>query len=586
MENEEEKNDSVESEVVESKEEVMQEVVSPSGGETVAEELHEVVGESTETTEEKTEEEKVEDIGKKKSKGPIILLILLVLLIGIGCSYYLLVINKSDKNESKKIENKPKEVKSGYRMSGNSLEEFDLYFLKLENEEKNKVYSPLSIKYALEMLAEGASGETKEQLDAVIGDYVAKSYPNSEHMSFANAMFIKNNFKDSIKSDYTSNLTKKYNAEVIYDEFSTPDNINNWVSNKTFNLVNNLVNDVSRNQFFLVNALAIDMNWNNQIHCATGHDLPCFGTGIYSVSYLHEKLDDDSQEYYDVVEYPYQDEDNFYSGTFNNKEKTKGGKILADYNKYDIIKDLGEDKIKEIIKPEYEEWLQTVEGKGSVPFDEFIGGFIKELKNNYGRGTNSTDFLVNETDEIKVFAKDLQTYDKTTLQYVGIMPKKDSLADYIKNINANDLNQVIKGLKEVNFDNCEEGYVTRIRGFIPFFKYDYELQLLEDLKELGIEDVFDSNKADLSDLTNSKGMYIDKAIHKANIEFSNDGIKAAAATAMGGFGAAHGPFFEHLFKVPVKEIDVTFDKPYMYLIRDKESGEVWFAGTVYEPIYK
>ena len=35
--------------------------------------------------------------------------------------------------------------------------------------------------------------------------------------------------------------------------------------------------------------------------------------------------------------------------------------------------------------------------------------------------------------------------------------------------------------------------------------------------------------------------------------------------------------------VPVETIDVTFDKPYMYIIRDKVDGEVWFVGSVYEP---
>ena len=39
-----------------------------------------------------------------------------------------------------------------------------------------------------------------------------------------------------------------------------------------------------------------------------------------------------------------------------------------------------------------------------------------------------------------------------------------------------------------------------------------------------------------------------------------------------------------MYDVPVEEIDLTFDKPYMFIIRDKESGEVWFAGTVYEPL--
>ena len=54
-----------------------------------------------------------------------------------------------------------------------------------------------------------------------------------------------------------------------------------------------------------------------------------------------------------------------------------------------------------------------------------------------------------------------------------------------------------------------------------------------DLKEIGITNVFNPEKADLSNLTSSKGNFIDKAVHKANIEFSNDGIKAAAATAAG-----------------------------------------------------
>ena len=42
--------------------------------------------------------------------------------------------------------------------------------------------------------------------------------------------------------------------------------------------------------------------------------------------------------------------------------------------------------------------------------------------------------------------------------------------------------------------------------------------------------------------------------------------------------------FEYDYDVPVEEIDITFDKPYMFIIRDKDNKEVWFAGTVYEPI--
>lgn len=541
---------------------------------------------------EQTEQNVSNTGGKNKKKvlvGVVVGVVLLCVLSSGG--FYLLNQNKV-KPEKAKTDNK--EYKSEYRLSGNSLEDFDLYFMKLENEEKNKVYSPLSIKYALEMLAEGASGETKKQLDAVIGDYVAKSYPNNDHMSFANAMFIRNTFKENILSDYTTKLTNKYGAEVVYDEFNDASTINNWVSGKTFKLIENLVDDskVKDANFYLVNALAIDMNWTNQIHCTTDHKIPCVGSGTYGISYLHEKLEDDADRYYSVTEYPYSSEDEFYEtynnkNVFNGKEKTKGAHVLADFNKYDIVKDLGEDKIKEIIKPEYEEWLKSEDGKNDPPYEEFIVDFIDDLNKNYGKEAHSTDFSLHEDDNVRVFAKDLQEYEGMNLQYIGIMPKTLPLVDFVKNTNKKELNDIINKLKVVNIDSFEEGYVTRIRGFIPFFKFEYELSLMEDLQKLGIKDVFDVNKANLTKmLGDGEKQYIGDVKHKANIEFSNDGIKASAATAMGGFGAAGGPYFEHLFKVPVKNIDVTFDKPYMYLIRDKATGEVWFTGTVYEPIVK
>ncbi len=538
---------------------------------------------------------------KKKSIAPILILLLL-LVIGGGCYYYFGMVQKPTKSEKTKVDSK--EVYSKYRLSGNSLEDFDLYFLKLENEAKNKVYSPLSIKYALEMLGEGASGETKKQIDAVIGDYKAKQYPNNEHMSFANAMFIRDTFKESVKEAYTNNLKEKYNADVILDSFASPENINNWVSDRTFKLVNNLLDDVSEYDFFLINALAIDMNWNNQIHCETSHKIPClngkegFGTyGDYRVSYAHEKLDEDATTSYSAVSVSYDSNEQFFGDStnkhiFNGQEKTKGADILADYNRYDIIKELGEEKIRETVKPEYEKWLQSDEGKswiasgyGESDVNKYLDKYIEQIKGNYGTGATSTDFLIYDDDNVKSFAKDLQTYDGMTLQYVGIMPKNEDLSSFIENSDAQKINAIVSGLKEVKIDSFKEGYATRIRGFIPFFQFEYELELLEDLKKVGITDVFDSSKADLGNITGSHGTHISKAVHKANIEFSNDGIKASAATAMGGQGSTSGGF-DYIFKIPVIDIDISFDKPYMYIIRDKDSGEVWFTGTVYEPIRK
>ena len=123
---------------------------------------------------------------KKSNIGSIIGIIIGIALI-VGFTIFAITSNKN--NSSNEINSETK--KSAYWISGNSLEAFDLYFLQLENGKQNKVYSPLSIKYALEMLEEGTNGESKTQISSIIGNYEAKNYTNSKNMSFANAFFIK-----------------------------------------------------------------------------------------------------------------------------------------------------------------------------------------------------------------------------------------------------------------------------------------------------------------------------------------------------------------------------------------------------------
>lgn len=207
--------------------------------------------------------------------------------------------------------------------------------------------------------------------------------------------------------------------------------------------------------------------------------------------------------------------------------------------------------------------------------------YIKELSANYQTISSSTDFEFYVDDNVKVFAKDLKKYNGTTLQYIGIMPTNETLSNYINNTNANSLSELIGKIKPLAFDSFKDGVITDVHGYIPLFKFDYKLNLVKDLNTLGITDVFDSEKANLSNLTTDNA-YIGDATHKATIDFSNDGIKAGAFTAGGGAGAG-GCGYDYLFDVPVLKIDLTFDKPYMFIIRDKDTNEVWFAGTVYEP---
>ena len=520
---------------------------------------------------------------KNKKRKIIIIAIVLLIVATLGCIYFFKIKDNNtttskvgDKKDGNSLTDKDNDndlsdenYNNKYKLSGNSLEDFDLYFLQLENERKNKVYSPLSIKYALSMLNEGANGKTKKQISNVIGDYNAKKYSNNSNMSFANALFIRDSFKDSIKDSYINTLSNKYNAEVIFDSFKTPNKLNSWVSNKTFKLINNLFDDVSQNNFILANALAIDMEWVNVIN-----DL-----GMFFVSY-----EDEHENYWESRF------DGHSPTEFDGNQQADTLEILTVANKYDIVNIFGEQNIRDNITKRYQNWLNSEKyeeescdpGK-DLDVETYVNNYIKEINKGYKDLKSSTDFEFYVDDDIKVFAKDLKEYNGITLQYVGIMPKNDSLDNYIKNTNAFKINAIINKLKPIKLESFKEGVITEIRGNIPMFKFDYELNVKEDLQKLGITNVFDSNKADLSNISSSKN-YIEQAKQKINIEFANEGIKAAAVVELGAWGSAGPCGFDYLYDVPVEKINLDFDKPYMFIIRDKNSGEVWFTGTVYKPI--
>ena len=472
------------------------------------------------------------------------------------------------KKKPTEIDVKPVPLKTELKMTDNSMTDFDLYFLQLENAPKNKVYSPISMKYALAMLNEGAEGETKKQISEIVGGYQARSYVNSDNMSFANALFVKEGYP--IKDSYINTLKNQYDAEIMYDKFESPDNINNWVKEKTFELIPETLKDVKGLRYAIVNALAIDMEWEQQIQ------------NYFKADISHERgiADNKTIDHVGICDL---EECGYSSLKLNNKD-TKAVSIAAFANKYDIVNELGEDNIRETLNREYENWVKENENKGYQLAGFDTEEYISQLRENYGKFGSSTDFLFYDNDKVKAFAKDLKTYDGVTLEYVGIMPKDVELTEYVKNADAANINGVINNLKPINLDSFEEGYLTVIEGHLPLFDYDYELQLKDDLQKIGITDVFNSDLANLSNIS-EKRTYIEKAIHKAKIEFSNKGIKAAAVTLFGGVDAAAFDdviYFNYNFDVPAKYIDLTFDKPYMYVIRDKNSGEVWFTGTVYE----
>jgi serine protease inhibitor len=376
---------------------------------------------------------------------------------------------KANENENKEKEHEQNKV---------TLDNFTYSILKLETNKDNLVYSPLSIKYALSMLNEGASGTTKEEIDNLIKDLSLTKYDNIENvLSLANSVFIRDMYKNKVNPDFTNALQSNYNAEVVYDEFKNADNVNKWIENKTFKIIKNMLRDEQVQdkdvKMLLINALAIDMEWLNQFE----------NSNTKSEAFTKENGD------------------KINVAMMHNESKT----------------------------------------------DKFY-----------------------KDEDYTVLAMPFRDYNGTNLEFVAIMPNKEELN---KVLTSDDMGTTINNL----LDKMATPNNQNLNISLPRFEYEYTKSLKSDLNTMGIKEAFTPN-ADFTKISDT-GLHVDEVLHKANIKCSERGVKAAAATVIIMKDNAMMPPEQQL-----EQVELKYDKPFMYIIRDTNTGEVWFVGTVYEPL--
>jgi serpin B len=92
---------------------------------------------------------------------------------------------------------------------------------------------------------------------------------------------------------------------------------------------------------------------------------------------------------------------------------------------------------------------------------------------------------------------------------------------------------------------------------------------------MGMPDAF-SGKADFSGMTGNRDLFISAVVHKAYIDVNEEGTEAAAATGvtmkLTGIGTPP-PVFRA-------------DHPFIFLIRDNQTGSILFLGRVANPVLK
>ncbi|XP_026416242.1 serpin-ZXA-like [Papaver somniferum] len=113
---------------------------------------------------------------------------------------------------------------------------------------------------------------------------------------------------------------------------------------------------------------------------------------------------------------------------------------------------------------------------------------------------------------------------------------------------------------------------------VPKFKKKIDFEASRALKELGVDFPFDQSNAELTEMVNIDGtsnLHVSKVFHKCFVEVDKKGTEAAASTTFqGGVIMAY---------VAPKVVDFVADHPFMFIIREEQSGVVFFMGHVINP---
>ena len=135
---------------------------------------------------------------------------------------------------------------------------------------KTVVLSPYSVMQALGMTANGAKGETLQQLELALGMPIAelnKAFaavqPDSAFRN-ANALWFRDDGSLEVSSDFLQACADYYGADAYaapFDE-STRTDINQWVSDHTDQRIPEMLKELRSNAaLYLVNALCFDGKW-------------------------------------------------------------------------------------------------------------------------------------------------------------------------------------------------------------------------------------------------------------------------------------------------------------------------------------
>jgi serpin B len=141
----------------------------------------------------------------------------------------------------------------------------------------------------------------------------------------------------------------------------------------------------------------------------------------------------------------------------------------------------------------------------------------------------------------------------------------------------------INGITELDKSFDYQRYVNIVSSFrpadvrlsLPKFQSTSKINLGTTLSQMGMPLAFSPGSADFSGMTGKRDLCISDVIHQAFIHVDEKGTEAAAATAV---------VMKSTTALPPADPKVfNADHPFIFCIKDNDTGSIWFMGKVMNP---
>jgi serpin B len=152
-------------------------------------------------------------------------------------------------------------------------------------------------------------------------------------------------------------------------------------------------------------------------------------------------------------------------------------------------------------------------------------------------------------------------YDGGELSMVILLPHAGQFEAFEESLSAERVSAIVSALGQ-----------RQVALAMPKFEFESAFKLKEALMAMGMPVAF-TEAADFSGMTGVRDLFISEVVHKAFVSVDEAGTEAAAATAV----------IMKLTALPVAPVEFRANRPFIFLIRDIETGSLLFMGRVLNP---